>query len=100
MHSKWNKKVRVDESVYISRANLEAILEPGAVLQIDPSGQLLASGGMTGMEVLRAATLHGAEAIGYGQDLGSLEVGKFADLLILDKNPLLDIRNTNASDTS
>jgi imidazolonepropionase-like amidohydrolase/Tol biopolymer transport system component len=55
----------------------------------------LASGGMTGMEVLRAATLHGAEAIGYGQDLGSLEVGKFADLLILDKDPLLDIRNTN-----
>jgi Tol biopolymer transport system component len=56
----------------------------------------LASGGMTGMEVLRAATLHGAEAIGYGQDLGSLEVGKFADLLVLDKDPLLDIRNTNA----
>ena len=53
------------------------------------------SGGMTNFEVLRAATLHGAEAIGYAQDLGSIEVGKLADLLVLNENPLEDIRNTN-----
>jgi Tol biopolymer transport system component len=53
------------------------------------------SGGMTNFEVLRAATLHGAEAIGYAQDLGSIEVGKLADLIVLVENPLLDIRNTN-----
>lgn len=55
----------------------------------------LASGGWTPMEVLRAATLHGAEAIGYAQDLGSIEPGKLADLIILAKDPLADIHNTN-----
>jgi imidazolonepropionase-like amidohydrolase len=53
------------------------------------------SGGMTNYEVLRAATLHGAEALGYAQDLGSIEVGKLADLIVLVKNPLEEIRNTN-----
>ncbi len=54
----------------------------------------LASGGWKPLEVLRAATLHGAEAIGYAQDLGSLETGKLADLVILAKDPLQDIHNT------
>lgn len=52
--------------------------------------------GMTPMEVLRAATLSGAEGLGYAADLGSIEKGKLADLVILDKNPLDDIRNTNS----
>lgn len=51
-------------------------------------------GGMTPHEVLRAGTLNGAYGIGVEKDLGSLEVGKIADLVILDKNPLDDIRNT------
>lgn len=50
--------------------------------------------GMSPMEVLRAATLTGAEGLGYAADLGSLEKGKMADMVILDKNPLDDIRNT------
>jgi imidazolonepropionase-like amidohydrolase len=55
----------------------------------------LASGGLTPMEVLKAATLDGAEIIGFDRDLGSLEPGKMADLVILDESPLSDIRNTN-----
>src|SRR3546814_5332168 len=51
-------------------------------------------GGMTPHEVLRAATINGAYGLGMEADLGSLEVGKVADLLILNKNPLEDIRNT------
>jgi imidazolonepropionase-like amidohydrolase len=55
----------------------------------------LASGGMTPMEVLQVSTIIGAESIGFERDLGSIEAGKLADLVVLDANPLDDIRNTN-----
>jgi Tol biopolymer transport system component len=56
----------------------------------------LHSGGWQPLEVLRAATLHGAEAIGYAQDLGSIEPGKLADLVVLSADPLTDIHNTSS----
>jgi Tol biopolymer transport system component/imidazolonepropionase-like amidohydrolase len=56
----------------------------------------LGSGGLTPHETLRVVTLFGAEAIGMQQDVGSLEAGKMADLLVLDRNPLENIRNTNS----
>jgi imidazolonepropionase-like amidohydrolase len=56
----------------------------------------LQSGGLTPHETLRVVTLFGAEAIGLQQDVGSLESGKMADLLVLDRNPLENIRNTNS----
>jgi Tol biopolymer transport system component/imidazolonepropionase-like amidohydrolase len=55
----------------------------------------IASGGMKPMDVLRVATINGAESIGLGKQVGSLEAGKLADLLVLDANPLDDIKNTN-----
>ncbi len=54
----------------------------------------MASGGASAHDILRAATILGAEAIGFGTELGSIEEGKFADLVVLHSNPLDDLRNT------
>ncbi len=53
-------------------------------------------GGMSNMEALRVATLNGAHYLGMDHEIGSLKVGKLADLIVLDENPLEDIRNTNS----
>ena len=55
---------------------------------------LLHQGGLTNLQALQVATINGANYIGAGADIGSLKVGKLADLIVLDKNPLEDIRNT------
>lgn len=55
---------------------------------------MLGSGGMTPWQVLHCATMNGAESIGLEKQLGSLEAGKLADLLVLNTSPLDDIHNT------
>lgn len=55
---------------------------------------MLAQGGMPPMEVLRCATLNGAAYLGMDKEIGSLEKGKLADLIVLNANPLEDIRNS------
>lgn len=53
------------------------------------------SGGMSNLQALQVATILGAEALGLDKELGSVEEGKLADLIIMDQNPLINIRNTN-----
>src|SRR5882762_6025299 len=87
-------------------ASANSILKAGGHIGLGGHGQMdglgdhwelwaMAAGGMSTHDVLRVGTMHGANAIGMEQDLGSLEPGKLADLIVLDANPLEDIHNTN-----
>jgi Tol biopolymer transport system component len=95
-----------EEYVFPKHAQfVKKMLEDSARIGVGSHGQLqglgyhwelwaMGSGGASSHDVLRAATILGAEAIGFGQDIGSVEQGKFADLLVFDADPLADLRNS------
>ncbi|MDB5087374.1 MAG: amidohydrolase, partial [Mucilaginibacter sp.] len=55
---------------------------------------MLTQGGMTPMQAIRCATINGASYLGMDKEIGSLELGKLADLIVLNDNPLDDIHNS------
>jgi imidazolonepropionase-like amidohydrolase len=55
---------------------------------------MFVQGGATPLQAIRNATLNGANYLGMSKEIGSLEVGKLADLVVMDSNPLDDIRNS------
>ena len=54
--------------------------------------ELLREAGFHPLEVIRAATLNGAEALGMDNKIGSVEVGKYADFVIVEENPLSNLK--------
>ncbi|MFT4053260.1 MAG: amidohydrolase family protein [Novosphingobium sp.] len=68
--------------------------EPGIGYHYELAAHVM--GGMTPLQVLHAATAGAAETLGRLDDLGTLEVGKFADIVVFDRDPLADIRNTSS----
>jgi len=96
-----------EEQVFPKHAkNMKGLIEVGGMVGIGSHGEFqglgyhwelwaMQSGGMRNIDVLRCATILGAEGLGLNKDLGSLEVGKLADLVIMEKNPLENIRNSN-----
>ncbi len=85
-------------------AEAKKLVDQGNTVQIGAHGQMqglafhwemrmLTQGGFTPHEALRSATLHGARYLGMDADIGSLEVGKLADLIVVDGDPLARIED-------
>jgi imidazolonepropionase-like amidohydrolase len=87
--------------------SVKDFVRAGGKVQLGAHGQLqglgaqwelwmLQQSGLTPLETIRCATLWGAQYLGLDEEIGSLEPGKLADLIVLNKNPLDNIRNTDS----
>jgi imidazolonepropionase-like amidohydrolase len=58
--------------------------------------ELMVDAGLTPTQVIQAATKNGAEFLGESKNLGTLEAGRWADLIVLGRNPVENIKNTRS----
>lgn len=88
-------------------AQVAKIQRAGGLVGVGSHGQLqglgyhwelwmIASGGMSPIEVLKCATVNGSHIVGRPDEIGTIEPGKLADLVIFDRSPLDDIHNTSS----
>jgi len=103
------RRVKAPESNYVDDDNAREankLAKRGVLVSIGAHGQQagigahwelwsFVRGGMTPLEALRAGTIVPAMSLGMAKDIGSLEVGKLADLVVLDADPTADIRNSD-----
>ncbi|MEZ4415741.1 MAG: amidohydrolase family protein [Gemmatimonadota bacterium] len=106
--SRTSQRYALDEYYFLEGgAGAAPILRAGGNVAAGGHGQvhgltvhwelwMLQMTGMTPHEALRAGTINVATGMGMAADFGSIEVGKVADLVVLDANPLDDIRNSTA----
>jgi imidazolonepropionase-like amidohydrolase/Tol biopolymer transport system component len=96
--SEYGDYGHIDVSRYVKQ-----IADGGTKVNLGSHGQLqglgahwelwmLTQGGMTPMQAIRCATMNGASYLGMDREIGSLEPGKLADLIVMNQNPLDDIR--------
>jgi imidazolonepropionase-like amidohydrolase len=87
--------------------SLKKLSDVGVLVNMGAHGQIqgigahweiwmMLQGGMSTMEALKTATINPALSLGLDQNIGSIKVGKLADMLVMDKNPLDDIYNTES----
>ena len=90
--------------ILISKTN-KKLSDAGVKVNMGAHGQLqglaahweiwmMKQGGMTNLEALKTATINAAESLGFDDWIGSLKAGKLADIIVMDKNPLENIYNT------
>ena len=95
----------MDSYIQVLAANTRAAQAGGVVVAVGSDGgpagicthlelEFLQEIGLTATDALAAATYGGAVALGREEELGSVEVGKLADLVILNSDPTVDIRNS------
>ncbi len=86
---------------------LKKLVDAGVKVNMGAHGQIqgigahweiwmMAQGGMTNMEALKTATINPAQSLGLDDWIGSLQTGKLADIIVMDKNPLESIYNTES----
>lgn len=106
---RWTNHAHTKAQLPVARQNLKTVFDVGIpVIAGTDTGLLgvvtcvsshlelvlLTEAGLKPAEALRAATYNAARMVGREKDLGTIEPGKLADLVILDGNPLSDIKNT------
>ena len=103
------RSTRMPEEDYVDATNAreaKKLADRGVQVSIGAHGQQaglgphwemwsFVRGGWSAIDALRAGTIMPATSLGYANDVGSLEAGKLADLLVLDADPTADIRNTS-----
>ena len=108
--SRARHRVMVPEEEYenghiLTSKSLKKLSDAGVKINLGAHGQLqglgahwelwmLQQGGMSNIEALKCATINGATYLGMDHQLGSIKEGKLADLIVLDANPLENIRNS------